>query len=459
MNTKNIIDRSDRYCVIGAGPAGLLAARSLKQAGIAYDQFEKDSDVGGIWDIEKDWTPMYETAHFISSKTVSHLPGYPMPESYPDYPNHAQIFAYIKNFARDFGLYGNITFDCAVEWLDKDGETWLVTLENGETRRYAGLFICNGNTWDPNIPEYPGEFAGETIHSLKYNSPEEFRGKRVLIVGAGNSGCDIACDAAASAKEAYISMRRGYHFIPKHIFGQPSDLFAQGVKIPARLETFVFEKLLKLLIGDLTNYGLPKPDHRVLESHPIMNTQILHFLSHGDLEYRPDIERFEGNAVHFVDGRSVEVDLIVYATGYKVTYPFMQRSHFEWVGKYPELYLSAFHRKYDNVCVLGLHQTDGGAYEFFSLQADMMCNQILAQRRGDGTATEFVSMRHTDRPDLSGGLNYVKSDRHATYVKKAEFKSYAERIIKRFKWRTFGLEAKPEPYVAEVTQTRANNAA
>ncbi len=435
----SILDRSDRYCIIGAGPAGLIAARSLKHAGIPYDQYEKNDDVGGIWEIQNDWSPMYESAHFISSKTISNLPGYPMPEDYPDYPNHRQILAYLKSFARHYDLYPMITFETAITWLSREADGhWCVELSDGRTLRYRGLYICNGNTWDPNMPTYPGEFTGEVIHSVKYKNRSIFEGKRVMVVGGGNSGCDIACNAAITADATFLSLRRGYHFIPKYILGVPSDKFADGMEFPLWFERLFFTLLLKLLVGDLTKYGLPKPDHRIMESHPIMNTQVLHYLGHGDLAYRPDIARFEGKKVHFTDGSVEEIDLIVYATGYKVTYPFMDRGHFEWVSKYPDLYLSGLHRTYDNVCCLGLHQTDGGAYDLFMLQADMMTNFILDQDAGSERARAFSERKRNDRPDLSGGLKYVKSARHATYVKKTAIKRYSERLMEEMGWTSFG---------------------
>ena len=436
----SITDRRAHYCIIGAGPAGLLAARSLRRAGIPYEQFDQNPDVGGIWDIRNAWSPIYESAHFISSKTVSHLPGYPMREDYPDYPNHRQVFEYLQAFARDCDLYRSIAFETTVERVDRDGEHWLVRLGADDVRRYRGLFLCSGNTWDPKLPEYSGEFVGETMHSVRYRRADVFADKRVLIVGAGNSGCDIACDAATHAASATISMRRGYHFIPKYILGQPADVFAGRIDLPRWVERPMFEALLYVLVGDLRNYGLPKPDHRVLESHPIVNTQILHYLGHGDLSYKPDIERLDGHTVHFVDGSSAEFDMIVYATGYKVTYPYMDKEHFRWLDKYPDLYLSGIHRNYDNLCCLGLHQTDGGAYDFFAMQADMMANFILDQTRDPNRAARFSRQKARDYPDLSGGIRYVKSARHATYVKKSAFRKFCLKMFRDYRWRQFSTE-------------------
>jgi len=432
--------RSERWCIVGAGPAGLLAARALKGAGIPYDQIERNPDVGGIWDIRNAWSPMYVSAHFISSKGVSHLPGYPMPDDYPDYPGHEQIFAYLQAYARDHDLYGAIRFDTGVERIERlSPRGWRVRLDDGSEQDYRGVFLCSGNTWDPNWPEVPGTFDGEVMHALSYRSGEQFAGKRVLVVGGGNSGCDIACDAAVHGDAAFLSLRRGYHFIPKYVMGQPADQFASGFELPRAVEKRVLEGLLKLVVGDLTRYGLPQPDHRILESHPIVNTQVLHHLGHGDLAYRPDVERLDGHEVVFVDGRRERVDLVVYATGYKVTYPYMDRDHFDWHSKYPDLFLASLHRRYDDVCCLGLHQTDGGAFDFFATQADMMANYILDQDRAPARAERFRQLKASARPDLSGGVQYVDSPRHETYVKKAAFRRYCDRLMAAYGWSRFTL--------------------
>lgn len=436
-----VIDKTNTVCILGAGPAGLLAARSLKKAGLAYDQYDQNPDVGGIWDINNDWSPMYDSAHFISSKTISCLPGYPMPADFPEYPRHDLIFEYIKSFARDNDLYEAITLNTRIQRVERDEHgLWLLETEQGDRYRYKALYVCTGNTWNPNIPDYPGVFNGRILHAVNYRSVDIFKDKRVLVVGGGNSGCDIACDAASFAKSASISLRRAYHFIPKFIFGIPTDAFAAKTDwLPLWLQRPLLAATLKLLIGDLRRYGLPRPDHRILETHPIMNTRLLDHLGHGDIDYRPDIERFDGSDVVFKDGSRSQYDLIILATGYKVTFPYLDRSHFKWIAKYPDLFLSSIHRDYDNLCVLGLHQTDGGAYDFFGLQADMMANFLLDQQHNPGRADTFRKLKKT-RPDLTGGIRYVSSDRHATYVHKNTFKRYCDKIMRRMNWSHFGLE-------------------
>jgi len=269
----------DRVCIVGAGPAGLSAARAFRRLGIEYDQYERHSDVGGIWDLDNPGTPMYESAHFISSRTMSGFHDFPMPDWFPDYPSNRLILDYTRSFARAYGLYDGIRFGTSVDEVVPDGDGWSVRLSTGERRGYRAVVCATGVTWRPRMPVHPGNFNGELRHAVTYRGIDEFRGKRVLIVGLGNSGADIACDAAASAAETYVSVRRGYHIIPKHIFGTPTDVFSEkGPKLPLVVERPVLTRMLRLLQGDLTRLGLPRPDHKLLESHPLLNSQLVHHL-------------------------------------------------------------------------------------------------------------------------------------------------------------------------------------
>lgn len=297
-----------KVCIIGAGPGGLSMARALKNRGIAYDQYERHSDVGGIWDLDNPGTPMYRSAHFISSRTVSGFHDFPMPGTYPDYPGNRQILDYTRAFADAYGLREHITFGSAVERVepaghDPDRDGWTVHLSDGSSKHYAAVVCATGTTWSPRIPVHPGEFDGDIRHANTYRDPDEFRGRRVLIVGLGNSVADIACDAAVLADAACVSIRRGYHVIPKHLFGIPVDVIAEGgLDLPLWLERPVFRAVLRLLEGDLTRLGLPKPDHKLFETHPLLNSEILHHLRHGDIVIRPDIARLDGREVVFTDG-------------------------------------------------------------------------------------------------------------------------------------------------------------
>jgi amino acid transporter len=430
-----------RYCIVGAGPCGLLAARAFKLAGIPYDQFERHSDVGGIWDIDNPGTPMYESAHFISSKYTSGFFGMPMPEDFPDYPGHRQLHAYIRNFAKLFGLRQNIRFGVEVktaEPLGKDAtEGWRITLSTGEARVYKGLICANGVTWHPNMPDYPGldQFRGEVQHTVSYRRPSTFHGKRVLIVGAGNSGVDIACDAARNADAAFISLRRGYHIVPKHILGVPTDVFLAGNVRPPKGVVIPDDpsKMLTALVGDLTRYGLPAPDHKALESHPIMNSQILHHLAHGDIKAKGEIRAFTPTGAVFVDGSEETFDQVLFATGYDSSIPYLDDSLLDWKHRHPELYLNIFHRRLKGLAVVGFVEFAAAGYQRFDEMAQMTAMDAAIEQSGIGRE-EWTRMKAEDRPNLRGKMNYIDSPRHANYVDVDVYRRVLSEVREKFGW-------------------------
>lgn len=404
--------------MIGAGPAGLLTAAALKSRGIPFEIVDAGRTPGGIWDISRPDTPMYESAHFISSKQLSGFPGFPMPASYPDYPRHDRILEYIRAFAQHHDLERHITCGARVTSVVRtDDGGWTVTRDSGDVRQYASVCVATGTTWFPRVPQIPGHFDGEARHASTYRSPREFEGKRVLIVGGGNSAADIACDAARSAAGAYISVRRGYHYIPKFIFGQPADVFSHaGPHLPRWLEERVFGFLVnRVLVGDLTKLGLPRPDHPILRSHPILNTQILHHLGHGDIQARANVKALSGRTVHFVDGTTEDIDLILWATGYDKRFPFLQEADLDRHGDALDLYLNVFHRRYGDIFFMGLFETDGAAYGLFGQQADLVAAYLDPAMPAQARAS-FDRLRTTDRPDLRGGVRYIASPRHDYYV-------------------------------------------
>jgi hypothetical protein len=285
------------------------------------------------------------------------------------------------------------------------------------------------------MPEYPGRFTGELRHAVTYRSRTEFLGKRVLVIGGGNSACDIASDAASVADSAAISLRRGYHFVPKHLFGVPADVFASsGPHLPMWVQQKVFSVILKALTGDLTRFGLPKPDHKLFESHPILNTQILHHLAHGRIRARPDVARFEGKTAVFTDGTSEEFDLVLCATGYRWDIPFVDRSLFRWKSNKPDLYMNLISRDHRELYGMGYMETNGGAYKLFDEMADFTVRAIEARNENGMTAQKLDRLAATDTPDLSGGIRFVASDRHATYVEIDAYRKYMKKLRRKLGW-------------------------
>ncbi len=416
--------------IVGAGPAGLAAARALSRLGISYVQFERHTDVGGIWDIDNPGTPMYDSAHFISSRDKSGFFDFPMPAHFADYPSRTQILEYTRAFADEFGLRSNIQFGTSVERVTEDGGIWRVETSTGSLDASA-VICCSGVTWDARMPEIPGEFTGEIIHSVDYRDASQFAGKRVLVVGLGNSGADIACDAAFAADAAFISTRRGYHFIPKHILGEPSD---NTEWLPIWGERLLYAIMKPLVIGDVRRWGLPKPDHKLFETHPLLNTQLLHYLQHGDIAAKPGVERYDGDEVVFTDGTRETVDLVVFATGYDMSIPYVPEEYLEWSGHRPSMYLNAFSRAHDNLFGISYIEVNSSAYTLFDHIANLIAQYLAAQHGAPGDATRFRQLVTTDRPDLTGGIRFVASDRHATYVEVRAYRRHLRRVLRTMGW-------------------------
>lgn len=422
------------YLIIGAGPAGLAAAVTLHKAQIPFEIVDAGDKVGGIWDIERAETPMYRSAHFISSRPLSGFADFPMPDHYPDYPSHALVQEYIEDFARHHQLGDKARFQTKVLDMQPEGKHWRVRLDDGTEKTYRGVICATGITWHPNLPQFKGEFVGEFIHSFHYKDPEQFRGKRVLVIGGGNSGCDIACDAAREAEKAFISLRRGYYFLPKYIFGMPSDQFKAKFALPNRyLDTQVSQFLLnKVLVGKLENYGLPRPDHNLMESHPIMNSRLLHYLGHGDIQAKKNVAEFRGKTVVFEDGSEEELDLIVAATGYRRSFPFLKA---ELLGngteeKEIEPYLQIFSRQFSNLFFVGGIEVSSAIFGLLSLQGDVIAAYLQARHQANGAFRRFLEEKQHKQVNLRGGRKYIDSLRHQRYVDRKRYQKILHQQLK-----------------------------
>ncbi|WP_422647390.1 flavin-containing monooxygenase [Actinoalloteichus caeruleus] len=419
---------SDRYLVIGAGPAGLALAAAFRRRSISFDLVDRHHAIGGLWDRENPGTPLYDSAHFISSRTMSAFAGFPMPARYPDYPGHRLILDYLREFAAHHDVHEHFTGGRAVTSARPEPSGgWAVTFSDGRSHRYAGLAVATGRQWTPRRPEWPGAFDGELIHARDYDGPGRLRGRRVLVVGGGNSGVDIACDAATAAVETRLSLRRGYHVIPKYVLGRPADVFAaQSPPLPAWLRQAVMRRLLRLLAGRPEDYGLPAPDHRIFESHPILNDRILHHLGHGDVTAVPDVVALEGPEIRFTDDSTWRPDLVIQATGYRVDFPFLPPGLVGAGAGTPDLYLHVLDRRRPDLFFLGLFETDAGAFPLLSRQADLVASAVLTHRVG-GPAARLLAVRKQLRPNLSGGVRHLDSPRHRAYADQRVYRRELER--------------------------------
>lgn len=418
------------YAVIGAGPSGLAAARALQKRGIGVDGYEASHGVGGLWDIENPRSTMYESAHLISSRTTTEFAEFPMRSSV-DYPGHRVVKTYFEDFAARFELTALFRFDTTVTRLEPRDGGWDLTSagpEGIETRWYRGVVLANGTLARPNVPSFPGEFTGELLHTSAYRSPEQLRSRRVLLVGAGNSGCDIAVDAVHHALSVDMSVRRGYYFVPRYLFGRPSDTLNQGRPLPARIKQALDSRVLRAFTGDPVRFGFPKPDYRIYEAHPIVNTMILNHLGQGDLRIRADVARFDRTTVHFRDGRADDYDLVLLATGYTLDYPFVDREHLHWRGASPRLFLNAFPSSFNGLYVMGMIEASGIGWQGRYEQAELLAAYLGAAEEDPARAARF-RRRVTEKPwpDVTGGYRYLGLDRMAYYVNKDAYRAAVRR--------------------------------
>ena len=322
-----------RACVIGAGSSGIAAAKGLAAAGVPFDWFEQGSVVGGNWvyDNPNGQSACYETLEINTSCPRMAWSDFPMPADYPAYARHDQVAAYFEAYVDHFALRERITFHTTVvDVARRDDGTWSVRLESPsgpETRAYDAVIVANGHHWDPRWPDpaYPGAFNGEQIHAHDYRSAEQLRGRDVVVVGSGNSALDISVEAGKVARSAVLSQRRGQWVLRKYTLGRPSD----QVALPGWLPWWA--TALRLRIGAVTSgnvarLGLPQPTHRPGQSHPVQSEGIRDALRSGAVTPKPAIDHLEGDGVVFVDGTSAPADLIVWATGYRVSFPFLDPS-------------------------------------------------------------------------------------------------------------------------------------
>src|SRR3954453_23042699 len=334
-------------CVIGAGSSGIAAAKTLHEQGFEFDCFDKSDRVGGNW-VYKNANGMsaaYRSLHINTSRERMEYPGFPMPKSYPDFPHHTHIARYFDDYVDHFGIRDRIRFGTGVERAERRhdggggarrGGGWGRARGGGTPRRYDALLVGNGHHWDARWPEpaFPGseDFEGEQIHVHHYREPDMLVGKRVLVLGIGNSAVDVAVESSRIGEKTILAMRRGAYVIPKFLGGKPIDEASPPVTtyLPMSVRRLFMGRLLKLTVGEMTDYGLPKPDHKLLEAHPTVSSELLPRVGHGDIAIKPNIDRFAGGSrVRFADGSEEEVDLVVYCTGYKIAFPFLAPEVFD----------------------------------------------------------------------------------------------------------------------------------
>jgi dimethylaniline monooxygenase (N-oxide forming) len=395
---------------------------------------------------DNEMSSAYRSLHINTSRGLMAYKTYPMPEDYPDYPNHFQIARYFDDYVDRFGFRDRIRFKTAVVSVEAvDGE-WEVTIEGRdgkrESNRYRAVLVANGHHWDPRWPEpsFPGseEFEGEQMHVHHYREPDVLVDKRVLVLGIGNSATDVAVEASRIAEKIFLAMRRGAYVMPKYLNGKPTDEAASKLltRMPLPVQRFFLERMLGLTSGDMTAYGLPKPDHKLLEAHPTVSAELLSRLGHGDIAVKPNIDRFiGGRTVRFADGSEEEIDLVVYCTGYKITFPFFDSSLVSVKDNRLPLYRRVASVEHPGLYFIGFIQPLGAIMPIAEAQSEWVAD-LLGGRAALPTAAEM-------REEIAGyerkmRKRYVASKRHTIQV---DFHPYLREIRRERKAAAQRVEA------------------
>lgn len=425
-----------KVCIIGAGCSGLSMAKRLKDAGIEYDQFDASDNVGGNWyrNNPNGMSACYQSLHIDTSKWRLAFEEFPVPSDWPDFPHHSLIFQYLNDYTDHFGLRDNITFNTSVDDAARQPDgSWNVTISSGETRNYAALIVANGHHWDAKIPtEYPGEFTGIQMHSHAYDSPFEpynLVGKRVMVVGVGNSAMDIASELSQRpiAERLVVSARRGVWVLPKYINGAPADKVGLPAWMPERLGRWLARKAVIRAVGRPEDYGLPKPDHEVLTAHPSVSAEFLNRLGSGDIFIRPGIDRFDGNKVIFTDGTEEELDAIVWATGYRISFPFFKSNDLAVDKNRFPLYKRMIKPGYDNLFFIGLAQSLPTLLNLGEQQSKYVAAILKGEFKLPSDADMERKIIEDEQRDIG---HYYDSERHTIQV---DFVKYVAALKKELK--------------------------
>ncbi|MCZ7685456.1 MAG: NAD(P)-binding domain-containing protein [Sandaracinaceae bacterium] len=330
-------------------------------------------------------------------------------------PRHDQIAAYFESYVDRFGFRDRIELERSVEHVARTVDGWLVTLDGGEERRFDAVVVANGHHWDPRWPEprFPGRFGGVEMHSHAYLDPEPFRGRRVVVVGMGNSAMDIAVESSEVAARTFLAARRGAWILPKYFFGRPADTLPLAPWIPFEVRRRAVELILAMSVGSPDRYGLPKPDHRLGEAHPTISERILERVRAGAVTPKPNLARLEGDSVVFADGSRERADVIVYCTGYRVSFPFFDADLVSARDNDLPLFRRVFHPELPGLFFVGLLQPLGAIMPLAEAQSEWIADYLTGRYALPAPAALIEDIER-ERAAMFG--RYVASPRHTMQV-------------------------------------------
>ena len=424
-----------KVAVIGAGPSGITAIKNLKEKGFDVIGFERCSGVGGNWryDDPSGHSSVFETTHIISSKYTSYYEDFPLPKTSSDYPSHKELLSYFNEYSEHFGIKKHIQFNAEViKCEQEDNGRWIIEWKHLNTdlinvQKFDALVVCNGHHHEPRLPNYPGNFSGEYIHSHSYKKAEPFRNKKVLVIGGGNSACDVAVETSRISKSTAISWRRGYYLIPKFMFGLTSDVFGLRSRWLPRFIRLPFMKfMLELMQGKNEDIGLPKVTNHILATHPTINSDLYNAVRHGKVLPKPDIEKFDDKFVYFKDGTFEEFDTVIACTGYKIKHKFFDKNLINFEKGPVHLLHRMLPANIKNLYFIGLFQPLGCIWPGAELQSKLAAQHLAGEWEPKGDIKKLIE-NELKNPDVM----QVNTDRHTITVDDYSFRNRLKKELAR----------------------------
>lgn len=426
------MNKQSSVCVIGAGISGLASIKKLRDAGHTVVCFEIGSDIGGLWRYDGDngRSPAYASLHIDTSKRRFEFADFAAPKNWGTYLHHTQVLEYLESYADAFGLRGSVRFRHRVTKVEPVEDRWTVEVVDLETNSrtidsFDAVVVASGHHWDPNTPTYQGEFDGETLHAQEYRTPDPFIGKDVIVVGLGNTGADIACELSWHAKSVTLSSRSGAHVLPRYLLGRPIDTFSSrsSSQLPLGVQRFVYRALLAATRGTQSSYGVPTPATPLLSQHPTVSQDLLRLVKEEHISMAGDISRLTEGEVVFANGDTTPADVIIYATGYNITFPFLDDQFVEVRENRMDLFNMVVPVDVRGLFFVGLIQPVGALPPLAEQQA-----RWVAQLVGGAALPSPGEMRAEIVVDtFARQAQYVEAPRHTIQV---DYWPYLKRIRK-----------------------------
>lgn len=400
-----------RVAVIGAGFAGVSSAKYMLAAGFEVDVYEAGSNVGGLWVYENDngRSQAYRHLCIISTRKHTHFSDFDFDAATPRFPTHWDMHRYLQRYADHFGVTPHIRFRTPVTAVEPAGSRWTVRTAGG-AEEYDAVLVATGHLNEPrHAPEF-AEFGGEYLHSSAYRVADPFVGKRVAVVGTGNSGVDVASDVCSVAERTLLVARSGVVIQPKVVFGVPFPDIAIGLRarpwIPAWIRNRILATLVKLAHGDQRRLGFAPPPKR---THPTSSEAIVAHIEFNRVAVKPGITSIDGKTLTFADGSQEDVDVLIGATGYKVHLPFLSPEIVPVEGNHVDLYKRIFVPGRPGLYFIGMLNPLTSLNAIFEKQAQVVAKCI------DGSITlpdERTMRADIERRKALAAAIFTDSPRH-----------------------------------------------